>query len=62
MIPDWLWAVVPPLGGWAWSVEKRLNKIDSIKESLDKVDSRTEKLVDHLIGTADVKTEHKGRS
>ena len=59
---DWLYAIiVPPSFGWAWSVEKRLSRIDALKDKLDSVDNKTERLVDHLIGKADVKTEHQDR-
>jgi hypothetical protein len=37
------------LFGWAWSVEKRITELFSMKETIEKVDSRVEKIYDHLL-------------
>jgi hypothetical protein len=46
------WAAAP-IFTWGWSVEKRLAKLDALKEIADKTDSKVEKIYDHLIGSHD---------
>lgn len=43
------WASAPLLG-WGWSVEKRLAKLDAIKEKVDSTDARTQALYVHFLG------------
>ena len=53
IISDWFASAFAPLGAWAWSVEKRLAKVEAIAEKLDDVDEKVERLVSHLIGHSD---------
>lgn len=46
---DWIYGMIVPVAGWVISVEKRLAALTSIKETVDKTDTRVEKLVYHLI-------------
>lgn len=46
---EWYSALVIPTLGWVISVERRLSKLTSIKEQVDKVEAQVDRLVDHLI-------------
>ena len=49
---EWLMALAIPFGGWMLYVERRLTVLVSLKDQLNSVDSKVERLVDHLIGKA----------
>lgn len=52
---DYLWGLLAPLGGWMWNVERRIIKLESMRETVEKVDVKVDKIVDHLIGTNESK-------
>ena len=49
---EWLIALALPFGGWILYVERRLTELMVMKDQLVKVDSKIDRLVDHLIGQA----------
>lgn len=48
---DWpsVSAAFAPILGWAFYVERRISKLETMKETLDKVDNKVEMLVEKLI-------------
>jgi hypothetical protein len=39
-----------PIGGWAWSVEKRLWKIDQMAENVAEIRARQETIYERILG------------
>lgn len=54
-------AVAFPAISWAIYVERRLSKIDSIKDKVDSTDAKVERLVEHLLPPYDRVRSYEGR-
>lgn len=46
-------AAVVAVGGWIFSVEKRLAKLESMRESLEELKDDMREVRDHLLGARD---------
>lgn len=46
---NWLYSLVLPFGGWIVSVERRLAVLLSMKDTVEKIEKKQDRLVDYLI-------------
>lgn len=58
---EWVaWAGIP-VAGWVISVERRLASLGAIKEKVDDVDEKVDKIVDHLLGAKNGSDTYRSR-
>ncbi len=50
---EWVAALAVPVVGWAWNIERRLSKLENMKETVEGMDKNVWELVHHLIEVND---------